>query len=111
MTAVANATGKDFAEAAAKWFSDLNRWPTVTPEELARLFSSEPKKDLVEYLGVAACLLMLIAANAGKWPPMSPAAFAAGMRKPEQWALVERYARNVATVEVAFRMATPGGSA
>ncbi len=111
MIEVANATGQDFAEAAAKWLSDLNRWPSVTPEELAGLLSSQPKTDLVEYLGVSACLVMLIAANDGKWPPMSPKNFAAEFRKPKQWELVKRYARNIATVEVAFRTGQPGGSA
>ena len=111
MTEVATATGQDFAEAAAAWLSDLNRWPTATPQELCGYLSSAPKPDLVKYLGVAACLLMLIAANAGKWPPMSPKAFAAEFRKPKQWELVKRYARNIATVEVAFRTGHPRGSA
>ena len=48
-------------------------------------------------------LLQLIAANDGKWPPMSPRNFARQFSNPEAIEQIERYAKNVAIVEETYQ--------
>ncbi len=95
-------TGEEMAEAAGAWFSSLGQWPEESVEVTA-LQNYRTKTETPGYYGVAAVLLQLIAANDGKWPPMSPRNFARQFSNPEAIEQIERYAKNVAIVEETYQ--------
>lgn len=90
-------TTDELVRGASQWFGSLGSWPDESPEQIAK-GNWGAKRDTASYYGVQAVLLMLIAANEGKWPPMSPRAFANGLPKTAEQ--IARYAKNVATTEL-----------
>ena len=89
---------------AAQWFGSLGRWPNESVRQVAvqniRAKALDPGAyDNPAYYGIAGVLLMLLAANDGLWPPMSPSAFAKSLSRPNVAEQLVRYIENVKIVE------------
>jgi len=86
-------------DGAVQWFGSMPHWPEETPAVVARR-NWHAKFDCAAHYGVQAVLLMLVAANEGEWPPVSPRRFAKGLRDPRAAAQITRYAKEVVVGEL-----------
>ena len=86
-------------DGAVQWFGSMPHWPEETPAVVARR-NWHAKFDCAAHYGVQAVLLMLVAANEGEWPPVSPRSFAKGLRDPRAAAQITRYAKEVVVGEL-----------
>ena len=92
-------TTEALVSGAAQWFGSMPRWPDDSVEVVARR-NWNAKFDCAAHYGVQAVLLMLIAANKGEWPPVTPRRFAAGLKDPRSVKQIARYAREVIAAEL-----------
>lgn len=89
-------TAEQIVSEAVEWFGSLGQWPEISVQDMIRT-NHKAKTETAAYYGVQAALLMLVAVNESKWPPMPPLAFANELAS-DSGPLV-RYAKDIMITE------------